>query len=75
MNGRDYIITGSCEENVVRVCCARTGRRLRDVTLEVSLAHHAPQHNMETGELAMSVLACWIVLLLPISLIGSALVG
>eukprot|EP00243_Klebsormidium_subtile_P005544 TRINITY_DN222_c0_g5_i1.p2 TRINITY_DN222_c0_g5~~TRINITY_DN222_c0_g5_i1.p2 ORF type:complete len:169 (-),score=48.96 TRINITY_DN222_c0_g5_i1:416-868(-) len=34
MNGRDYIISGSCEENVVRLCCARTGRRLRDVTLE-----------------------------------------
>lgn len=35
MNGRDYIISGSCEENVVRICCAQTGRRLRDVSLEV----------------------------------------
>ncbi|RWW65660.1 hypothetical protein BHE74_00027020 [Ensete ventricosum] len=35
MNGRDYMITGSCEEHVVRVCCAQTGRRLKDVHLEV----------------------------------------
>ncbi|WOK97827.1 hypothetical protein Cni_G06535 [Canna indica] len=35
MNGRDYIITGSCEEHVVRICCAQTGRRLKDVHLEV----------------------------------------
>ncbi|KAE9618672.1 hypothetical protein Lal_00047905 [Lupinus albus] len=34
MNGRDYIISGSCDEHVVRVCCAQTGRRLRDVSLE-----------------------------------------
>ncbi|XP_077233722.1 transducin family protein / WD-40 repeat family protein isoform X2 [Tasmannia lanceolata] len=34
MNGRDYIISGSCEENVVRICCAQTGRRLRDISLE-----------------------------------------
>ncbi|XP_058080364.1 protein DWD HYPERSENSITIVE TO UV-B 1 isoform X2 [Magnolia sinica] len=34
MNGRDYIISGSCEENVVRICCAKTGRRLRDISLE-----------------------------------------
>mmetsp|Transcript_3998 Transcript_3998/g.14223 ORF Transcript_3998/g.14223 Transcript_3998/m.14223 type:complete len:917 (+) Transcript_3998:222-2972(+) len=31
-----YVISGSCEENCVRVCCARTGRRLRSVTLEGS---------------------------------------
>lgn len=37
LNGRDYIISGSCEENVVRVCCAQTGRRLRDIAVEVSL--------------------------------------
>ncbi|XP_012079350.1 uncharacterized protein LOC105639802 isoform X2 [Jatropha curcas] len=36
MNGRDYIISGSCDENVVRVCCAQTGRRLKDVYLEDS---------------------------------------
>ncbi|KAL2477318.1 transducin family protein/WD-40 repeat family protein [Forsythia ovata] len=34
MNGRDYVISGSCDEHVVRICCARTGRRLRDVSLE-----------------------------------------
>ncbi|PON74747.1 hypothetical protein PanWU01x14_048060, partial [Parasponia andersonii] len=34
MNGRDYIISGSCDEHVVRVCCAQTGRRLRDIALE-----------------------------------------
>ncbi|KAJ4714773.1 WD repeat containing protein [Melia azedarach] len=36
MNGRDYIISGSCDEHVVRVCCAQTGRRLRDVYVEDS---------------------------------------
>ena len=35
MNG-DYIISGSCDENVVRICCAQTGRRLRDISLEVN---------------------------------------
>lgn len=35
MNGRDYIISGSSDESLVRVCCARTGRRLRDIHLEV----------------------------------------
>lgn len=35
MNGRDYIISGSCDEPIVRVCCAQTGRRLRDIYLEV----------------------------------------
>ncbi|XP_021751131.1 uncharacterized protein LOC110716800 isoform X2 [Chenopodium quinoa] len=34
LNGRDYIISGSCDENVVRICCAQTGRRLRDISLE-----------------------------------------
>ncbi|CAA0832818.1 transducin family protein / WD-40 repeat family protein [Striga hermonthica] len=34
MNGRDYIISGSCEESTVRVCCAQTGRRLNDISLE-----------------------------------------
>ncbi|KFK30066.1 hypothetical protein AALP_AA7G212200 [Arabis alpina] len=36
MNGNDYIISGSCDENMIRVCCAQTGRRLRDVPLEGS---------------------------------------
>jgi hypothetical protein len=35
INGSDYIISGSCDENVVRICCTQTGRRLRDVYLEV----------------------------------------
>ncbi|KAG5528533.1 hypothetical protein RHGRI_029273 [Rhododendron griersonianum] len=34
LNGRDYIISGSSDESVVRICCAQTGRRLRDVYLE-----------------------------------------
>ncbi|XP_011013111.1 PREDICTED: uncharacterized protein LOC105117876 isoform X4 [Populus euphratica] len=34
INGSDYIISGSCDENVVRICCTQTGRRLRDVYLE-----------------------------------------
>eukprot|EP00268_Persea_americana_P045975 TRINITY_DN4714_c0_g1_i2.p1 TRINITY_DN4714_c0_g1~~TRINITY_DN4714_c0_g1_i2.p1 ORF type:complete len:924 (-),score=163.06 TRINITY_DN4714_c0_g1_i2:262-2976(-) len=34
MNGGDYIISGSCEEKIVRICCAQTGRRLRDISLE-----------------------------------------
>ncbi|KAG6729065.1 hypothetical protein I3842_01G008100 [Carya illinoinensis] len=34
INGRDYVISGSCDEHVVRICCAQTGRRLRDVHLE-----------------------------------------
>lgn len=34
MNGRDYVISGSCDENIVRICCAQTGRRLRDISLE-----------------------------------------
>lgn len=35
LNGRDYVVSGSCDEHVVRICCAQTGRRLRDVSLEV----------------------------------------
>ncbi|VFQ78276.1 unnamed protein product [Cuscuta campestris] len=34
MNGRDYVISGSCDEHVIRICCAQTGRRLKDVMLE-----------------------------------------
>ncbi|XP_042064946.1 uncharacterized protein LOC121808487 [Salvia splendens] len=34
MSGRDYIISGSSEEPTVRICCAHTGRRLRDISLE-----------------------------------------
>ncbi|XP_075672934.1 protein DWD HYPERSENSITIVE TO UV-B 1-like isoform X2 [Castanea sativa] len=36
MNGRDYIISGSCDEHVVCICCAQTGRHLRDISLEGS---------------------------------------
>jgi len=35
MNGTDYIVTGSSDEHVVRICCAQTGRRLRDIYFEV----------------------------------------
>lgn len=35
MNGRDYVISGSSDESIVRICCAQTGRRLRDYYLEV----------------------------------------
>ena len=35
MNGRDYIISGGCDEYVVRICCAQTGGCLRDISLEV----------------------------------------
>lgn len=31
MNGSDVIISGSCDENIVRICCAQTGWRLRDI--------------------------------------------
>jgi hypothetical protein len=34
LNGSDYIISGSCEESVVRIYCAKTGRFLRDVQLD-----------------------------------------
>ncbi|XP_058216698.1 protein DWD HYPERSENSITIVE TO UV-B 1-like [Rhododendron vialii] len=34
MNGRDFVISGSCDENVVCICFAQTGRRLRDLSLE-----------------------------------------
>ncbi|XP_057964053.1 protein DWD HYPERSENSITIVE TO UV-B 1 isoform X2 [Malania oleifera] len=34
INGRDHIISGSCDEHVVRICCAQSGRRLRDISLE-----------------------------------------
>ncbi|KAL8060688.1 hypothetical protein ABFX02_02G041000 [Erythranthe guttata] len=34
MSGRDYVISGSCDEHVVRICCANTGRRLKDVSLQ-----------------------------------------
>ncbi|KAK4563327.1 hypothetical protein RGQ29_005727 [Quercus rubra] len=36
MNGRDYIISGGCDEYVVRICCAQTGGCLRDISLEGS---------------------------------------
>ncbi|KAL8205157.1 hypothetical protein R6Q57_008708 [Mikania cordata] len=34
MNGTDYILSGSCDEHIVRICCTQTGRRLRDLSLE-----------------------------------------
>lgn len=43
MNGRDYIISGSCDEHI-RICCAQTGRRLRDISLEVNQSSIHPQN-------------------------------
>jgi hypothetical protein len=34
MNGSDYIIVGSTEENIVRIFSSKTGKFLRDVTFE-----------------------------------------
>ncbi|KAK6796769.1 hypothetical protein RDI58_004470 [Solanum bulbocastanum] len=34
MNGRDYGISGSSDESIVRICCAQNGRQLRDYYLE-----------------------------------------
>jgi WD40 repeat protein len=34
MNGRDYVITGSCREDVVRVYNSRTGQLLREIELD-----------------------------------------
>ncbi|KAG9135843.1 hypothetical protein Leryth_002557 [Lithospermum erythrorhizon] len=34
MNGRDYIISGSSDEPMVRICCAQTGRQLKNICLE-----------------------------------------
>lgn len=47
LNGRDYVISGSCDEHVVRVCCANTGRRLRDVSLEVGRNSYFDEHDCE----------------------------
>ncbi|XP_062101866.1 protein DWD HYPERSENSITIVE TO UV-B 1 isoform X2 [Humulus lupulus] len=41
MNGGDYIISGSCDEHVIRICCSQTGKRLRDVYLEDSESGHS----------------------------------
>ncbi|KAL0725972.1 hypothetical protein Bca4012_022065 [Brassica carinata] len=46
MNGNDYIISGSCDESMVRVCCAQTGRRLRDVSLEFGLQGNGSEFSM-----------------------------
>lgn len=46
MNGNDYIISGSCDESMVRVCCAQTGRRLRDVSLEFGLQWNGSEFSM-----------------------------
>jgi len=39
MNGSDYIISGSCEESVVRIFCSKTGRFFRDVSLAGGSSH------------------------------------
>ncbi|KAL6952385.1 hypothetical protein U1Q18_039176 [Sarracenia purpurea var. burkii] len=59
MNGRDYIISGSCDEPVVRICCAQTGRRLRDVYLE----DKGPRNKMFVQSLRgdpFRALLCWV---------------
>ncbi|KAG6408969.1 hypothetical protein SASPL_131997 [Salvia splendens] len=64
MNGRDYVISGSCDEHVVRVCCANTGRRLRDVSLEGKGAGSSMFVQSLRGDpfrdFSMSVLAAYI---------------
>ncbi|KAI3809882.1 hypothetical protein L1987_19485 [Smallanthus sonchifolius] len=58
MNGRDYILSGSCDEHVVRICCAQTGRRLRDISLEdfnlsVLAAYSSPRSSPEIVKVNM----------------------
>ncbi|XP_020241112.1 uncharacterized protein LOC109819700 isoform X2 [Asparagus officinalis] len=64
MNGRDHIITGSCEENVVRVCCAQTGRRLRDISFEGNSSRYSMYVQSLRGDpyrlFHMSVLAAYM---------------
>ncbi|XP_068656346.1 protein DWD HYPERSENSITIVE TO UV-B 1 isoform X2 [Aristolochia californica] len=64
MNGRDYIISGSCEENIVRICCAQTGRRLRDVSLEGTRSRHSMFVQSLRGDpfrdFHMSILAAYL---------------
>lgn len=54
MNGRDYIISGSCEEPVVRVCCAQTGRLLRNIYLEVDLFFFQQFPNLKSSQVYFS---------------------
>lgn len=46
MNGRDYVISGSSDESIVRICCAQTGRRLRDYYLEVKAQEQLYQFSL-----------------------------
>ncbi|XP_010547962.1 PREDICTED: uncharacterized protein LOC104819541 isoform X2 [Tarenaya hassleriana] len=64
MNGKDYIISGGCDENLIRICCAQTGRRLRDVSLEgtdsdMSLLFVQSLRGDPFREFNMSVLAAY----------------
>lgn len=43
MNGRDYIITGSCNENVVRIFNARTGQFFQEVDMDT---RRGPRENI-----------------------------
>lgn len=57
MSGRDYVISGSCDEHVVRICCANTGRRLRDVSLEVCRIFYPFSHRLFWLSMIMRVIA------------------
>ena len=58
-NGRDYIVTGSCEEAVVRIACGATGRILRDVALQVRGRN---DHLLMNKNGAGLIKECWCVL-------------
>ncbi|KAF3794274.1 DNA damage-binding protein 2 [Nymphaea thermarum] len=64
MSGGDYIISGSCEESVVRVCCAQTGRRLRDIPLEAAGSRNSRFVQSLRGDpfraFHMSILAAYV---------------
>ncbi|WCJ17881.1 Protein DWD HYPERSENSITIVE TO UV-B 1 [Euphorbia peplus] len=57
MNGRDYIVSGSCDEHVVRICCAQTGRRLRDISLEETSMYVQSLRGDPFRDFNMSILA------------------
>ncbi|XP_065871097.1 protein DWD HYPERSENSITIVE TO UV-B 1 [Euphorbia lathyris] len=57
MNGRDYIVSGSCDEHVVRICCAQTGRRLKDISLEETSMYVQSLRGDPFRDFNMSILA------------------
>jgi len=44
MNGKDYMITGSCEEKVVRIYSATSGKLFREVEMNTSLSSEHGSH-------------------------------